>query len=65
MISYLKLHKIGSCQLNFLNPWITEFSYTATFCTDQVIVLFALVGLLKLGNIFSKLMLNDKIAIQK
>lgn len=65
MVIDVELHKIGDGILNFLDSWIAKFNYLPAFLADQMIMLPALISLLKLGNVFAKLMFDYQIAFQQ
>ncbi len=62
--------RIESIQLtcsinNFLHPGIAKFNDPATVHVNKMIMLHTLIGLFKLCNVFSKLVLDNKVAIQQ
>ena len=50
---------------NFIYPGVAELNNFTCFNINKMIVLSALVCSFKLGNILSKLMLNDQITIEQ
>ncbi len=58
-------HDICHSFLNFMDPRITVFINSAAGCTDNMVMLLAQIGLLKLSNVFTKLMLDHQPAVQQ
>ena len=50
---------------DLLNPGIAEFDNITGFHINEVIMLHAMICLLKLSNILTKLMFNHKAAVQQ
>jgi hypothetical protein len=50
---------------DFLDPGVTKLDYIPGIHVNQVIMLHAAVGLFKLGDILTKLMLDHQAAIQQ
>ena len=65
VIVNIKIHQVGDGVLDFLDSGIAKFNHLATVLAYQVVVLFTLIGLFKLGDIFSELMLYNQVAFQK
>lgn len=59
------LHDIGHGFFNFMDPGITKFINPATSGADDMIMLFAQMGLFELGNVFAELVLDNQSAIQQ
>ena len=49
----------------FMDPGIAEFNNLPCFNINQMIMLTALVCSFKLSNVFSKLVLDNKIAVEQ
>ncbi len=65
MMCYCKVQIIGSVVQYYLDTGVTKFSDFSTIGTNQVVVLLGFKSLFKLGNIFTKLMLDDQFTIQQ
>jgi hypothetical protein len=59
------LHDAGHCFFNLMDPGIAVFIHPAAGSTDDMIVLFALMGLFELGYILPELVLDDQPAIEQ
>jgi hypothetical protein len=65
MIHRRKAVEVTCSVYNFVDPRIAELNNLPRFKVNKVIVLAALISTFKLGNIFTKLMLDHKITIEK
>lgn len=65
MIIWGKTVKSACCFNYLLYARITEFNNPACFDIYQMIMLSALVCFFKLSNIFSELVLDDKVTVEK
>ena len=57
--------QLAGCLYYFIDPWIAKFNYIPCSEINKMIMLHAMIGLLELGDILSKLMLHYKIAVQQ
>jgi len=61
MVGWFEIIKLTCVFDYFINPGIAEFNDFTCFHINQVVVLHAMIRLFKLGNIFPKLMLDNKV----
>ena len=65
MITNVKVHQVGDGILNLLDAGVTKFDNLPAILTNQVIMLFALIGFFKLGDVLPKLMFDHQVAFQQ
>lgn len=65
MVTRREVIQLAGCAYDLLYPRITEFDDIPRIHIDEVIVLHALIGLLKLCNVFPELMFDDQVAIEQ
>jgi hypothetical protein len=58
-------HHIGYRFLDFMHPRIAVFINPAAGCANDVVVLFAQVGLFELGDVFAELVLDHEAAVEQ